>query len=183
MKLKILILAFCLGIFSTLTSSAQIYRSCTSTMEFEKGKDTLSDAKALKTYMIYNSGAGEFTFKIDLNSIVTGNILFDAKFADLEDQYIIFKGNNTGQANELVTTANDKKDRTFSGTISMNSISQACTIIVQSVNYADKTESKSLKLDIIFDLDPIKLNIPVLKDMTKDPIEVEVNGGYVNLVN
>jgi hypothetical protein len=183
MKLKILLLVFCAGIFSVLTSSAQIYRSCTSTMEFEKGKDTLSDAKALKTYMIYNSGAGEFTFKIDLSSIITGNTLMDAKFADLEDQYILFKGNYVGQADELVSGTNDKKNRTFTGTISLNSNSQTCTILVQSVNYADKTESKSLKLDIVFDLDPIKLNIPLLKELTQAPIEVEVNGGYVNLVN
>jgi WD40 repeat protein len=183
MKLKLFVSVFYLTLFTALNSSAQIYRSCTSTLEFDKSKDTLADAKAMKTYMIYNSGSGEFIFKMDLSSIETGNTIMDAKFADLEDQFILFKGNYVGQATELVSGMNDEKNRTFAGTLSMNSISQACNIVVQSVNYADKTENKSLKLDIIFVLDPIKLNIPLLKDLTQKPIDVEVNGGYVNLLN
>jgi hypothetical protein len=183
MEPRKIILMLIVGVFFPMTFSAQIYRSCTCTMEFERGKDTLADARASKTYMILNTGSGEFNLKIDLNSVVTQNTLLNAKFADLEDQYVVFKGNYVGQANELVSGMNDERNRSFAGTISMNSISQACNIIVQSVNYADKTESKSLKLDIIFILDPIKLNVPILKDMTKDPIEVEITGGYVNLVN
>jgi len=183
MKIKILIAAVYVTFFSVLTSSAQIYRSCTSTMEFEKGKDTLADAKALKAYMIYNSGSGEFIFKIDLSSVVTGTPKWDTKFSAIEDQTIVFKGNYVGQANELLTTPNDERNRAFTGTLYMNSNWQICTVIVQSINFADKTENKSLKLDIIFDLDPVKLNVPVLKEMTQDPIEIEVKGGYVNLVN
>lgn len=183
MKSFLKIAALYLALFTANTCSAQIYRSCESTMQFEKGKDTIADAKALKTYMIYNSGTGEFTFKIDLSSVSTGTVQWDTKFAALEDQYILFKGNYVGQAYELISGANDKKERIFSGIISMNSSSQNCNIIVQSVNYADKTENKSLKLDLIFDLEAIRLNVPVLKDLSKNPIEVEVNGGYVNLVN
>jgi hypothetical protein len=182
--MKFLHVIFICLIFSvSYKGNAQIYRSCTSTLEFEKGKDTVADAKVLKTFMIYNSGTGEFIFKLDVSSIVTGKPKLDDKFGDLRDQVILFKGNYVGQAYELISGTNDKKERVFSGIISLNGNSQNCNIIVQSVNFADKTESKTLKLDILFDLDPIKLNIPVLKDITQNPVEVEVDGGFVNLVN
>ncbi|HWY11207.1 MAG TPA: hypothetical protein VN026_07780 [Bacteroidia bacterium] len=183
MKFLFKILVYLGFFFGSINCKAQIYRSCTSSLEFEKGKDTIADAQVMKTFMIYNSGTGEFIFKLDISSIVTGKGNLDDKFDDLKDQIVLFKGNYVGQANELVSGTNDKKDRTFSGIISLNGNSQNCNIIVQSVNYADKTESKTLKLDILFDIDPVKLNIPVLKDLTQNPVEVEVDGGFVNLVN
>ncbi len=170
-------------IFAAFTCNAQMYRSCTGTLEYEQSKDTAADARVLNTFMIYNLGTGEFVFKMDLSSVVTGKRKLDSLFNGLNDQILLFKGNYVGQAFELVSGSNDKKERTFSGILSLNANSQNCTIRVQSVNYSEKTDSKNLKLDITFEADPAKLNIPVLKDLTKNSVEIEVNGGFVNILN
>jgi len=153
-------------------------------------KDSMWYASSNAGIVQANEGSNEIAFRVDISTIVTDAPNLNATIANIEKQYLFFKGNFPASNLSFTDTDNESQhDFVGKGFVTLNGITKQVDFDseVYSFNSDDQFSVGNnvypLRIGLFFEVDPIDFGLDKLyKPLTK-VIEIEVSNGLINKTN
>ena len=184
MKTAHTLIAFVFLFFAGVHLSAQssdIYTTQTKLLiqsEDNKGKPFTAFSES--AYMNLSLSTGEFLLKADMSDIKTGNRGLDSLIASKGSQPFIFKGKIVENLMLFGEQANDEKSYNLEGQLTINNMSLACVAQYDPVNFGEKNQTNSYRMDFKLSVDPTKMAILGLENKLNKLLVFEIMDGIVN---
>lgn len=161
--------------------SSDIYTTQTKLLiqsEDNKGKPFTAFSES--AFMNLSLSTGEFLLKADLADLKTGDRRLDSLIAAKGSQPFIFKGKIVENLMLFGEQANDEKSYNLEGQLTINNISLACVAQYDPVNFGEKNQTNSYRMDFKLSVDPAKMAILGLENKLNKQLVFEVMDGIVN---
>ncbi len=123
---------------------------------------------------------GDFLLRADMSDIRTGDRRLDSIVATKGPQPFIFKGKIVENLLVFGEEANDEKNYNLEGILTINNLSLSCVAQYDPVNFGEKSETKSYRMDFKLAVDPTKMAILGLENKISKQLVFEVMDGIVN---
>ncbi len=179
---KIVFILFVLLMAKDMVSqSSDIYTSQTKLIVQSMDiKGNPFNAYSESAYMNLSLSTGEFFLKADLSDIRTGDGRLDSAISTKGPQPFMFKGKITENLLVFGEPGNIEKSYNLEGQLTFNNSTLMCVAQYDPVNYGEKSETKSYRMDFKLAIDPTKMAILGLENKISKQLVFEVMDGIVN---
>jgi hypothetical protein len=184
MRILRITIALILLLFAGIHLSAQssdIYTTQTKLLiQSEDNKAKPFTAFSESAFMNLSLSTGEFLLKADMSDMKTGDRQLDSLIATKGSQPFTFKGKIVENLMLFGEQANDEKSYNLEGQLTINNTSLACVAQYDPVNFGEKTQTNSYRMDFKLSVDPTKITILGLENKLNRQLVFEVMDGIVN---
>lgn len=132
--------------------------------------------------MFLSLSSGDFTLNINLSTLISNDRLQDSVLRNSGDQLLTYKGNIGESLVAFTEHQNDEKVYNMLGNLSLNGSVFQNTAQFDPINFADRNETKSYRLDFKMSVDADKLKIKGLENKLSQQVVFEIVAGRLNIV-
>jgi len=164
-----------------LAQSSDIYTSQTKLLiQSVDIKGNPFTAYSESAYMNLSLSTGEFVLKADMADIRTGDGRLDSILSTKGPQPFLFKGKIVENLLIFADQTQDGQDYNLEGQLMINNLALNCVAQYDPVNFGEKSETKSYRMDFKLVVDPAKMAILGLENKISKQLVFEVMDGIVN---
>lgn len=138
------------------------------------------EGKTEYAFMILNLTNGDFLLQTDAARLETGNNKLDSILQSKGSQIISFKGNATANLFLFNKPNSEEKLYDMPGQLFINNFSINCVAQFNPLNYSEKPDQQSYRMDFRLSVDPGKLFIYGLESKINKQITITIKGGKLN---
>jgi len=132
--------------------------------------------------MFLSLSSGDFTLNLNLASLSADDKLLDSILRNMGDQMMVYKGNVGESLIAFTEHQNDEKIYDMTGNLSLNGSVFQNVAQFDPINFADRNDTRSYRLDFKMSVDADKLKIKGLENKLTRQVVFEIIAGRLYMI-
>lgn len=169
-------------VFSTQSFSQYAKESKVVLQTSSKDKKS-AEAENFYAVLSFSTATNQLRVNLNLSDFSFIDSRRDSIFNTYIGKTLIYRAILPGNIFDIYREINDGKEYELNGELTIDNVVVPCNAFFDPLNMTDKNNNTTLRLDLLIPIDPIKMNIGLLKEHFKNPIELVILAGSLNIVN
>lgn len=148
------------------------------------GRDKkMAEAENFYGVLTFSTGTNQLMLRLNMSDFTFIDYRKDSIFNTYIGKTLTYRATLPGNIFDIYKAINDGKEYELTGELTVDNTTVPCNAVFDPINVTDKNNNNTLRLDLVIPIDPLKMNITLLKDHFKNSIELSIIAGSLNITN